>query len=105
MPETQTILFLASNPSETGIIQLEKEHSRISRELQDSDHPQSFIIRPKDAVTLLDFQESMSREKPTIVHFSGHGVSGKASLRETISEHGRSLKLREDDPEDVGIRA
>ena len=100
MPETQTILFLASNPSETGIIQLEKEHSRISRELQDSDHPQSFIIRPKDAVTLLDFQESMSREKPTIVHFSGHGVSGKASLRETISEHGRSLKLREDDPED-----
>ena len=93
-----TILFLASNPSQTGHLQLEKEHSRISKKIQESDRQQHFRILPKDAVTLSEFQESLVKEKPSILHFSGHGkgdqetVQMVAGARDLIDE-----SLPEDD--------
>lgn len=74
------ILFLASNPSETGKLQLEKEHSRISRKVQESENPNAFPIIPKVTVTLSEFQESLITEEPNIVHFSGHGEKGNSEL-------------------------
>jgi hypothetical protein len=86
-----TILFLASNPTGTGELQLNKEHSRISTKIQDSINQHLFRIRPKRAVTLSEFQEYLVTEKPKIVHFSGHGAKGEAEIREMIHKDGRDL--------------
>lgn len=84
------ILFLASNPMTTGKLELEKEHSRISRKLQDA----SSDIRLKmiDKLTFTNFLESIVNEKPDIIHFSGHGQRGGAEISQII-ERSRSLDL------------
>ncbi len=79
-----TILILASNPSGTGILQVEKEHSRISNKIQESDHADAFRIKSKKAVTLSEFQEYLYDERPTIVHFSGHGEKSNPEVQDVI---------------------
>ncbi|MDZ4682903.1 MAG: CHAT domain-containing protein [Saprospiraceae bacterium] len=79
-----TILILASNPSGTGILQVEREHSRISNKIQESDHADAFRIRSKKAVTLSEFQEYLYDERPTIVHFSGHGEKSNPEVQDVI---------------------
>lgn len=74
-----SILFLASNPSGTAKIQLETEHSRVSREIQLSPNPDKFRVVPThQATTFRDLQNYLLDEEPDIVHFSGHG-KGKNS--------------------------
>ncbi len=100
-----TILILASNPSGTGILQLETEHSRISNRIQESDHADAFRIRSKKAVTLLEFQEYLYDERPTIVHFSGHGEKSNPEVQEII-RRGLNLGGDESTPtpqDDTGI--
>lgn len=98
-----TILFLASNPTGTGELQLNKEHSRISTKIQDSINQHLFRIRPKRAVTLSEFQEYLVTEKPMIVHFSGHGAKGEAEIREMIHKDGRDLMDESIPEKETGI--
>ncbi len=79
-----TILILASNPSGTGMLQLETEHSRISTKIQQSNQADHFRIRSQKAVTLSEFQEYLYDEKPTIVHFSGHGEKSSPEVLEVL---------------------
>jgi len=100
-----TILMLAANPSGTAELQLETEHSRISREIQDSNQAAAFQIRSKKAVTVSEFQKFLYDEKPTIVHFSGHGEKSKQDVQEVMR---RGLNLDDDDSaeapqDDTGI--
>lgn len=88
-----TILILASNPSGTGILQVEVEHSRISNKIQESDHADAFRIKSKKAVTLSEFQEYLYDERPTIVHFSGHGEKSNPEVQDVIR---RGLNLSGD---------
>ncbi|NUQ22348.1 MAG: CHAT domain-containing protein [Saprospiraceae bacterium] len=83
--DTTTILFMTSNPSGTAQLQLEKEHSRISSQLQESPNYSKFKIRKKEAVTLAEFQEYIFLEKPNIIHFSGHGDKNKNDVRAVLS--------------------
>lgn len=78
------ILFLASNPTGTAKLQLDKEHSRVSQKLQDSPNAQSFALKLKQAVSLTEFQESLITEEPNIVHFSGHGDIATDTLSSTL---------------------
>ncbi|NUN99707.1 MAG: CHAT domain-containing protein [Saprospiraceae bacterium] len=79
-----TILILASNPSGTGILQVETEHSRISSKIQESRRFDLFRILSKKAVTLSEFQEYLYDERPTIVHFSGHGEKSNPEVQDVI---------------------
>lgn len=88
-----TILILASNPSGTGMLQVETEHSRISNKIQESNHADAFRIRSKKAVTLSEFQEYLYDERPTIVHFSGHGEKNNVEVQDVIR---RGLNLGSD---------
>ncbi len=96
--EPTTILILASNPSGTGILQVDLEHSRISTKIQESDNAASFRIRSKKAVTLSEFQEYLYDERPTIVHFSGHGEKSNPELQDVIH---RGLNLGGDNGQQV----
>ena len=90
------ILMLTSNPSDTGKLQLEKEHSRISTQIQNSANSTDFPIRSRQAVTLSKFTEALLDEKPVIVHFSGHGEINTAAIKKAGS---RGQGLDEDPPQ------
>ena len=68
----RNILFLASNPSETAKLQLDKEFVQISLSLQDAHG--DFALKAEWAVQPDKLQEFMLKHKPHIVHFSGHGI-------------------------------
>ncbi len=90
------ILFLASNPSDTARLQLEVEHSRVSRKLQDALEPEKFPMNFKQAVTPSEFTQYLYTIKPDIVHFSGHGDRSKPDVIEAISK--RAGRDEEDEP-------
>lgn len=95
---SKTILFLASNPSGTGELQLTKEHSRISKELQDSD----FKLKMKNAVTWSSFNKNIVQEEPFIIHFSGHGERSDVELKDVMSRGGLDID-DEESTDDTGI--
>lgn len=73
--EQQTrILFLSANPSDTGKLALRKEHSRVMSEISSAENNGKFVVRDKWATTPGELSRSIIREKPHIVHFSGHGL-------------------------------
>lgn len=82
--ERYKILMLTSNPSGTAQLQLDKEHSYISTQIQESSNPDRFPIKHKRAVTLAEFAEYLFDEQPAIVHFSGHGEENRPQIEQTI---------------------
>ncbi len=70
------ILFLASNPNDTAKLQLEKEFVGVYRSLAIFSGEQYKIVS-EWAVTPYELQKAILTHKPKIVHFSGHGMSGK----------------------------
>lgn len=80
------ILFLASNPSNTARLQLTTEHSRVSSKLQEAPQPEKFPLKFRQAVTPSEFAQYLVKEKPDIVHFSGHGDRKKPDVQQVMSE-------------------
>ncbi len=68
----KTILFLASNPTDTGKLQLEKELVNITTSLQEKQL--SFTVYQKWATKANEVQLEIVKRKPAILHFSGHGL-------------------------------
>ncbi len=85
--KSNTILFLASNPTKTGKLQLTDEFARLSQQLQDTE------LRPKmeNAVTFTNLQRFILEEKPRIVHFSGHGERLDADVKDALSRGGLDI--------------
>ena len=65
------IVFLAAD-SKSGLL-LGRESNKIREELLMSTHRDEFLYTTLFEVTGFDFSRTLLREKPTIVHFSGHG--------------------------------
>ncbi|MEZ4776944.1 MAG: CHAT domain-containing protein [Bacteroidia bacterium] len=77
---TQTkILFLASNPGETGRLRLDKEYRDIEEGLRRATNRDKFKLSSRLAVRTKDLSRAMLEETPQIVHFSGHGVKSGSS--------------------------
>lgn len=85
--KSNTILFLASNPTKTGKLQLTDEFARLSQQLQDTE------LRPKmeNAITFTNLQKFILEEKPKIVHFSGHGERLGTEVKEALSRGGLDI--------------
>jgi len=75
MPPTDklTILFLAANPTDTGVLRADKEYQAINSALLASPHYPRFDLRVELAVSYDMLQPRLLTYKPHIVHFSGHG--------------------------------
>lgn len=67
------IVFMAADT--TAELQLGKESNKIEAELERSEQRDTFLITKFFAVTKNDFSRVLLKEKPKIVHFSGHGES------------------------------
>ncbi len=96
--KSNTILFLASNPTNSAKLQLDKEFARLSQQLQDTD----FRAKMERAVTFTNLQKFILREKPRIVHFSGHGEKLGTSVKDALSRGGLDID-DEENVEDTGI--
>lgn len=73
--ETRTnpvILFLASNPEDTGKLQLEKEFINIHTKLQEASW--EYILKVHFSTTLDVLTKTFKQYRPSFIHFSGHGI-------------------------------
>ncbi len=68
------VLFLASNPKDTGRLRLDQELREIDEGLKRASRRDDFQLAQRLAVRPRDFQRAMLDETPQIVHFSGHGA-------------------------------
>ena len=69
------ILMLTANPAGTTKVNLDKEYTSIGEKLQSK--PDQFNLTVKKAVSKSEFMQFIDTSKPDILHFSGHGESGK----------------------------
>jgi CHAT domain-containing protein len=71
------ILFLASNPTDTGRLRLDKEIREIREGLKRSNERNQFELIQIFGVRVDDLRRSLLDHSPRIVHFAGHdGVDG-----------------------------
>jgi len=73
------ILFLAANPRDTGRLALDREAHSIHLELKRTGYRDRFDFVTRWAVEPLDLLRELRELKPTIVHFSGHGIRPAAA--------------------------
>ena len=70
------VLFMASNPLDTAALQLSKEFDAVFSTLQNS----PFTVKKEGNVTYRKLQTTILKNKPRILHFSGHGLGSGATL-------------------------
>jgi hypothetical protein len=103
-----TILFLAANPSDTNRLALDQEARAIHVELERSGYRDQFNFETRWAAEPLDLLRELRKQKPTVVHYSGHGghrglyfqgpdgraqVVSTAALEQTFGAAGASVRV------------
>ena len=73
------VSFLAANPLNSMRLSLDEEARAIEEKLRDSQLRDCVTIKTRWAVRPEDLQQALLEDRPTIVHFSGHG-SGTAGI-------------------------
>jgi hypothetical protein len=70
----RTILFLAANPSNSERLALDEEARAIETKLRASEYRDAIQFRTRWAVRADDLLQALNEDRPTVVHFSGHGA-------------------------------
>ena len=73
LPETITVLFLASNPLDQPQLRLDEEARAIQEMIRKSKHRDAVTLESRWAVRPLDVLQAINECNPRVVHFSGHG--------------------------------
>jgi len=82
LPEEITILFLASNPTDTTALRLGEEARNIYEKIRLSEYRDTIKFETRWAVRAGDVLQAINETNPTIIHFSGHGCgSGELVLQ------------------------
>lgn len=82
LPSEITILFLASNPTDTNVLRLDKEARAIQEKLRLSEYRDTLKFETRWAVRTSDLFQAINETNPTIIHFSGHGnLNGELVLQ------------------------
>jgi len=89
--EKTKILFLAANPRDTVRLRLDEEQREIEHKILLAQKKDRVIIVNKGAVRVGDLQLYLNQEKPTIVHFSGHGSNEGRIILEDNSGKARAI--------------
>lgn len=77
-----TILFLASNPTDTDVLRLDEEARAIQEKIRLSEYRDTLNFQTRWAVRTGDLLQAINETNPTIIHFSGHGCeSGHLALQ------------------------
>jgi hypothetical protein len=90
------ILFLAANPLQTTSLDLEEELRSLEQELRGVKFRESITLIARHAVRPDDLIRHVRADKPTVIHFSGHGSEAGIILRDDKGSYqaveGSSLK-------------
>jgi len=90
---TVSILFISANPQGTTRIEIDDEYRTIEQVLRGTRHAGNFsLLPPALAARVEDFQTRLLRDKPVIVHWSGHGQPEVPAAR-TGSDTERTREL------------
>jgi hypothetical protein len=81
------ILFLAANPLTTSRLDLEEELRAVEKELRGCLYREEVLLSFHYAVQPDDLVQHVREEKPTVIHFSGHGSHGGVVLRDDRGAH------------------
>jgi hypothetical protein len=81
------ILFLASNPLTTAALDLEGEKRDLERALDGVRYGREIAFRSASALTRDDLIRRLRKDRPTIVHFSGHNSRKGIFLRRDDGSH------------------
>lgn len=73
------ILFLAANPKDAVRLRLDEEIREIDHKIMLAQKKDEVALVNKGAVRISDLQLYLNQERPTVVHFSGHG-SGEGEI-------------------------
>lgn len=73
IPETITVLFMASNPVGSAQLRLDEESRSITEMIRKSEHRDSVKFESRWATRPMDILQAINELQPDIVHFSGHG--------------------------------
>jgi len=74
----QKILFLASDPANEARLRLMEEHRRIQERIKLSKNRDEIVLATTLAARTSDFTQALLDERPSILHFSGHGSQAGA---------------------------
>lgn len=70
----QSVLFLAANPLTTTHLALDEEARDIEAKIRAAKYRNELHLRHRWAVRADDLLQALNEDRPTIVHFSGHGT-------------------------------
>lgn len=73
VPEKITVLFMASNPTDSMPLRLDEEARSIQEMIRKSEHRNSVKLETRWATRPIDILQAINELNPDIVHFSGHG--------------------------------
>ena len=73
IPETITVLFMASNPAGSVQLRLDEEARSIAEMIRKSEHRDSVKFESRWAARPMDILQAINELQPNVVHFSGHG--------------------------------
>ncbi|MDR7002255.1 CHAT domain-containing protein [Neobacillus niacini] len=73
IPEKITVLFIASNPINVAPLRLDEEAREIQEMIRKTEYRDSVSFVTRWATRPLDVLQAINEEKPTVIHFSGHG--------------------------------
>lgn len=74
IPDTITVLFLESNPTDTQALRLDAECRAIQEMIRKSDYRDTIRFETRWAVRTSDLLQAINEVNPDSIHFSGHGA-------------------------------
>ncbi len=80
------ILFLSASPAQNNRLRVDIEYREVKKELQNGEHRDRFELTTETAVQLRTLSSALMKQKPQMVHFSGHGHSGGLELEGETSD-------------------
>lgn len=89
--KVNSILFLAANPIDTPRLRVDEELREIQSRIVDSDFRDQFNLETRMAIRAIDLGPALSKIRPRIVHFAGHGTQSGELLLE--DENGNAAHL------------
>lgn len=89
IPDTITVLFLASNPANTQSLRLDAECRAIQEMIRKSDYRDTIRFESRWAVRTSDLLQAINEVNPDIIHFSGHGATNGDLVFENVNGQGK----------------
>ncbi len=82
-----TVLLLSADPKKQYALDLAQEFKLIKKVHESSKYRKHFIIKSFSAVTYKDLRHRLISDKPSIIHFCGHGIGKKGLI--LVDEEGK----------------